>query len=274
MNNKVLYHYCSLKNFYNIMESRKIWLNDALQTNDSAEMKLVISKLIKILKDKIDMKEIDLENFFNQFENVYSSIISNFFKPHIACFSDDGDMLNQWRCYGNNGQGIAIGFNLDYFENIKNYDSDRDFIIERVIYSDEEQEQLLLNTVFELLDKKDKFFNINNMNYLSLVGKIFKLGQIFKNSSFEYEKEIRLIHGNSEMAAEPDMFKYRATEDNIVSYLEVPLDIKNVDKKAINEVIIGPKCKITQENLRYFCFNYYELFDVDFKIKKSKSTYI
>lgn len=274
MNDKILYHYCSLKNFYNIMESRNIWLNDAMQTNDSAEMKLVISKFIRLLKDKIYLNEIDYEMFLSKFENIYNSTISNFFKPHIACFSDNGDMLNQWRGYGNNGQGVSIGFNLDYFESIKNIDSDKDFIIKRVIYSDEEQEQLLQSTVFDILDMKDKFFNNNSMNYLSLIGELFKLGQIFKDSSFEYEREIRLIHGNSEMAAEPDMLKYRPTEDSIISYLEIPLDLKNIDKKAISEVIIGPKCKVTQEKLRYFCLNYLELFDFDFKIKKSKSTYI
>jgi hypothetical protein len=31
-------------------------------------------------------------------------------KMFLTCFSENGDLLSQWRAYGNNGDGVAIGF--------------------------------------------------------------------------------------------------------------------------------------------------------------------
>ena len=35
---KVLYHYCGLDKFYNIIKNNSIWLSDLTDTNDSKEL--------------------------------------------------------------------------------------------------------------------------------------------------------------------------------------------------------------------------------------------
>ena len=35
---KILYHYCSAENFYNIMKNKSIWLSEMTKSNDSGEM--------------------------------------------------------------------------------------------------------------------------------------------------------------------------------------------------------------------------------------------
>lgn len=37
------------------------------------------------------------------------------FSPYVCCFSEDGDMLSQWRGYANDGHGFSIGFNSELF---------------------------------------------------------------------------------------------------------------------------------------------------------------
>ena len=54
----VLYHYCSLQTFYNIMKKKSVWLSDLSKTNDSQELicleKIVREDLTRKVKSWID----------------------------------------------------------------------------------------------------------------------------------------------------------------------------------------------------------------------------
>ena len=50
-------------------------------------------------------------------------------------------MLSQWRAYGNDGVGIAIGFDYNLFKKILK--SEKKFFIDNVIYKKEKQEKKL-----------------------------------------------------------------------------------------------------------------------------------
>ena len=44
---------------------------------------------------------------------------------YFCCFSESSDLLSQWRAYGNDGQGVAIGFNaklLSKIDDMYSYD--------------------------------------------------------------------------------------------------------------------------------------------------------
>ena len=133
---------------------------------------------------------------------------------------------------------------------------------------------MVFNAIHELLNitgttrnDQRRMFDIN-MDLLSM-------GLKFKNNSFSEENEIRLIHGNSEVAAEPDMFKFRFTDDNIISYIEIPLYSSEVDSnvRAIKEVIIGPKSKITIKELESYFHYAGKSASHGVVVSKSKSSY-
>lgn len=223
------------------------------------------------------MNYIDKNNYdnkvFEELETQYMKWLAHFFRPHIACFSDKEDMLSQWRAYANDGQGVAIGFNMEYFKDIKDKDPNRDFIIDRVIYNSDEQKKLLHNKMKTFIKELRQATEQGEFFFLTLASGFFELGQIFKDSSFAEEREIRIIHGNSERAAEHDILKYRVTENSIRSYLEIPLASNVTNVKAIKEIVIGPKCIASEFNLKEFCIRHYELFDSKYILKRSLSSY-
>lgn len=63
----------------------------------------------------------------------------------IACFSKNGDKLSQWRSYGQDGYGVAIGFGLDKIKLIK--DEGNNILVKYVIYKEERQVKELLYLV-------------------------------------------------------------------------------------------------------------------------------
>jgi hypothetical protein len=62
-----------------------------------------------------------------------------------ACFSEERDLLSQWCKYANDGQGVAIGFNVDVLRNIADFGN-----------SDYDDEDILPYNLGEILYIKNK----------------------------------------------------------------------------------------------------------------------
>lgn len=112
---EILYHYCSLETFYNIIMNKSIWLSDLSKTNDSQELiwlKETVSELL--LKDINSKKECDSEES-DSWEATKQLLEHAYFETSCwgFCLSEKGDNLGQWRGYGDDGLGISIGFKFD-----------------------------------------------------------------------------------------------------------------------------------------------------------------
>ena len=104
----ILYHYCSVDVFVNILKTHSIWLTHAREMNDFHE-DILFRKPLKTA----------LQSFVNRSEperQLLQQIVDEYTKradfPYVACFSRDKDMLSQWRAYADNGKGVAIGVKL------------------------------------------------------------------------------------------------------------------------------------------------------------------
>ncbi|MCF2719568.1 DUF2971 domain-containing protein [Paenibacillus sp. 203] len=206
--------------------------------------------------------------------SVYEYWTKQLFKPHIACFSKHGDLLSQWRSYANDGRGVAIGFDRDYFNAIKSTEN-KDFVIKDVIYDSQRQIEIINEKLSEeKIIEEYKKYNFTNTNIdirsINVVSQILRYGMTFKSTGFSEEQEVRIIYGYDEVFAEPDVFKYRATEDDLISFIEIPLNPKH-EVHPIAEVIMGPKCKADIEGVKGLLSKYLYVHRVE--LIKSKCTY-
>lgn len=273
MRDKIIYHYCSMDSFFGIITNKNIRLSNAYKTNDYTELEWIFSIM------EYSMTDVFKTEFRDSLRKSYRRWLENYFRPHIACFSREGDLLSQWRAYANNGKGISIGFNRRYFESIKTLDN-KEFEVLDVVYSLKEQEKKLKDLVSIIGTEKlkileDFYINKGDNNYfheIELASVLLKYGMIFKNETFSEEKEVRLIHGFDKIAAEPDMFEYRVTQDDLISFVEIPIDIES-DYTPIKEIILGPNCKVNSKNLRHFLGQKLPAKAIEIEIKKSMSSY-
>ncbi len=284
MDNNKLYHYTSLDGFKGIISSNSFWLSNSFKTNDKREIIWVLDKIREMYPEKAEV--------INKLSDFYKIWISNYFRPHIGCFSRNRDQLSQWRAYGNDGKGICIGFNKEYFEQIREIDN-KEFKIQDVLYDIEEQKEIISEMIARIsnLSKSDfpdypnvdiesfDFFDIieecdNGFSGMLLTSLLLDLGIEFKNSCFEEEEEVRLVHGYNKLAAEPDMFKYRFTDDDMITYIDIPLFFEGVDIKAISEIIIGPKCKITIKDLEQYLGYQGDYRSIEINVLKSSASYV
>ena len=88
------YHYTRLDALLNILRTKQIWLFHARDMNDSTEGRLILDKATDNTKESKDYYNLLTENLF------------------LCSFSNYGNLLSQWRAYGD----VSLGFSRDLIE--------------------------------------------------------------------------------------------------------------------------------------------------------------
>ena len=238
-------------------------------------------------------------------ESVYlgSAYIVQNTKNYICCFSGNSDLLSQWRAYGNDGQGVAIGFNAKLLSKIDDMYS-FDFV--KVIYNQksvlkniQEYMEGHLKYIFENITEKELNPADIMFNFAPIMTPIFQERFAFKHPKFSEEREWRLFRkqvGNfDEDTGENEPFfngafhvddeifglfscsdlKFRSLQNNICSYFE--LGFEKCKEDIIKKIILGPKCQIEERDLKILLRKYMYIRDVEsnkIKIQNSKIPYV
>jgi hypothetical protein len=218
MENNIIYHYCTVETFLNIIKNHTLRLSDLCSSNDKAEMKILLGDLENeilnqyrkrkdFLKSVIYGMDIDeafefiLKRLIYKMDNNINQMLFG------ICFSEKGDLLGQWREYADKGTGIAIGFNIEWLLKLGNnklfkfskvsydYSKDSTLIKEHAarIYSE------MIQTIENGGTKKliDESSNLPYMIYLQKECLFFE--SVFqKGKEYKSEEEWRLILDDEE----------------------------------------------------------------------------
>lgn len=270
--NNVIYHYCNIDSFKAIIQNKTLWLSSIYNLNDYKE--------IHWIKDKVSnrIKELTTKHNFKKYELFEEMYLIQHPLVYVASFSQGQDLLSQWRAYANDGKGIAIGFNSEYFDYTNNIK------ISKVLYSEEEQNR----QIEEILDSIENFdnsiiktdFDCFKKICQETITKINNLAAKSKSELFKEEQEVRVIHNpiitndrkNSRYNFENSIsnMKFRTCHDNIIPYFELKFDKNKDNISPIVEIIKGPKNRAIDKEIRMFMsINGFH----DMKIKKSNASY-
>lgn len=265
----VYYHYCSIKSFMSIIESKSIWLTNAKFMNDRLENKMIekhFDYIIEILKPSKTEKFIeDLIKNFKQYKN----------QVYLFCLSKNPDKLSQWRGYANDGKGVAIGFKMrigaDILYRVPFYgDKDDQIGIHEVIYKKNKQRKLILRKCKEVISNKNDLSAPISLDFVDF-------SMIYKHASFFEEEEARIMYVRcDDIDDKPDNIsdlKFRNSKNKIVDYFEFHFDTKEnqlFDSILIPEIYLGPKCEMKREEVEMF-LKHHDLSGT--KVIKSESSY-
>lgn len=113
---KPLYHYTNCQALRGILQRGKFWFTDYRHLNDPSELTYGIDIAHDVacgIATGADQSICDFVDVFcEQFRHANFASTLEFF---IASFSRARDDLGQWRAYGDNGRGVAIGFSHSVF---------------------------------------------------------------------------------------------------------------------------------------------------------------
>lgn len=254
----MIYHYCSMDSFSKIIQSKELWINSYTKMNDSTEGTLIVTALNKYILDNLSSIHEDFDFYKNLLEFINEK------SPHIylSSFSQDRDLLSQWRAYADDGKGIAIGFPLNSFnvriiENrLEDYCCYDQYYMYKVQYTNYEEVNKIIESVLsKVKNKHDKVA-------ISSVGMQFiRMRVVFKNDSFSQEDEWRLATERKILMPSKDGIKHlnpkfredvktRVTPKGLSTYLTYPILGKG--EPQIDEVILGPLNRTTEDDLQFF----------------------
>lgn len=184
------WHYTNWSGFQGIVQDKAIRLSDPRYTNDMEELQY--SK--RLAQETVQASSL---------ASIASEFVLNNWDAHvplIACFSEDGDQLGQWRGYGDNGRGYAIGFLSHSVSKIPDPPGEMERrdehrlsiagpVFGRVRYKPDEQRALLQEACRPYVGAT----SIDKGQLQDLAGRLHMTSAFVKHPGFEEERERRLV---------------------------------------------------------------------------------
>lgn len=271
-----VYFYCKTSVFNNIIENKTLWLSDINKSTDSLEQKwftkLIFDNLPDILRECYG-KILTTDNLkINLLIQKVRDMLLTMDGPTVwcMCFSRKKDNLGQWRGYGDDGQGVSIGFDTKYFLPINNlipqYEPDECMRFDKIEYGNSPIKRLLTNAV--KIKAANYHFSDDDIINTLFPPILFSFTKPFyKNDAFKEEAEWRIAYYSKgimpdfdAMNKKDDNFSknfllkkiaYMSKSNDLVSHIE--LEIRDI-KRAIKNIIIGPRSNLTIQDVYYFLY--------------------
>lgn len=238
----ILYHYTTMQTFYSMMEKSileekylEMWATNSLWTNDSTELQLFKEYLMVELENYAATKG----EILTEADKTIINDIHTENESYIISLSEKEDNLTMWRGYGQNGNGISLGFDFNKIDSPmadlkkpdepnKPFDSSLLHIssdLNKCRYNSNLFKENIVTIYRNLKEKKTEFSNFVIYRNISLSS------PIYKHPAFIDEGEWRIIKKAFRYEAQ-----YRMTDDKIlIPYIKIKIPIS-----CLTRIIIGP----------------------------------
>lgn len=238
----ILHHYTGRAGLVGIIESRTLWATHIRNLNDESEIRYS-RELLGALAERLRPEYGD-DWAGSVVCGAVTALATATTSPDtfVASLCDDGDNLGQWRGYGGQGGGFAIGFDR---ERLREVVKAQHYELIQLMYGPSEQEHQLetaLSDAVRIVAQwgADPTSAPPALDQLLLLGLGFTYATLsIKNPYFRDEREWRLAHmvvpGISEARA-----RTRKGLGADVRYEEIALADGPTGETPLVEVVIGP----------------------------------
>jgi hypothetical protein len=263
----IMYHYCSAQTFLSILQNRTIRFSYVNLLNDAEEASwgyAIFQEAVELLSKREGRFKNAPEMPTEFFEALHRGWVSSelALANFVACFSNDGDSLSQWRAYADDGGGFSIGFKTKELRRTPVQILD-------VLYDREQQLAEMTGVIgatFLEFQDADHEFDGSWLSQRSM--EIAASSIAFKNPAWRDEREVRCHHlvnssideGGWRLIDEGGMsddikvsgqpIQFQARNGTIVPFFDMPFEVSR-DHQPIQEVIMGPKCANAPEAVMY-----------------------
>lgn len=239
-----LYHYTSLSGMMGIVNSKSIWTSEIKYLNDADELRYLgkVANSILALRSVSSDQTVEI---WRQFSDWIRERLDHGHMLFVGSFTENGNLLSQWRGYCPPGKGVSIGFSPSVITAAVKRQS---FLIGKCVYDRKAQDDIverLLEAVLHTAvsqgpaptNKKhptQSYWDAFN----SLELDILRVAALLNNPAFREELEWRIVspfHINYVQAP----IKYREGPRMLVPYVEFSIADEN-GVACFENVYVGP----------------------------------
>jgi hypothetical protein len=260
---QMIYHYTDERGLRGILETGNFWLTDIFGMNDPSELRHGLEQADKLLRKKLN----GFEGLFDEFSRTGVSDTAHYFS---LSFSLDGDDLNQWCRYADDGRGYAIGFEASSLEHAFSRLAPGQHFAFPVWYDEShlvELHQRLVEAFLTCLSAlpPSKVLTGVGRNFLvnmlwSFTSVALHISILFKHGSSHTEHEYRFLQvfGNGP----PTEIRSRPRRHSSVKYRE--FDWRSVAPSSLKLVRVGPAAdKSKAKQLAHDCLRVFHTGSVE-----------
>ena len=225
MTPEIVHHYCPIEAFDSITRNRILWFSSALYMNDPSELELVIKQLKGIQRQKGLVKEL---------APAIEVLNADRLNALICSFSENGDILGQWRAYGADGKGYSIGFDAQAIHELLNQRFGELVYKLPVKYGDNRLESYVESELQDLLEgqipPQDFAFAMRLSNVLH------------KHACYAEERELRfmLLNVKEEGQESKLPIDYRFSKNRLIPFYPFDFPSEFKGRPLMAQVTIGP----------------------------------
>jgi hypothetical protein len=232
--NADLFHYCSMQTLLAILENKTLRLSSINHMNDCNELRYFQRLAMQHIKEIPDLTDDDrgaIELFYaaDRLDQQDHVSLEAFANTYCFCLSTQPDDLSQWRGYGDDGHGVAIGFCRSMLVEFANKRLDFSFV--PIQYNEPAAIDALRALGFS--NPAGSLFRL-----VSARRAIDRLAAQFKDPAFEAEHEWRLIYspaGAVYETADGPAFRAMLRNKTVVPCYDIP-----IDKFLVESITLGP----------------------------------
>lgn len=253
--NMPLYHYTTLSGLKGIVEDNaRLFTTDINYLNDSSEIRDFANILMYQSNQFTEPKD---QEVLNQFRSWIEHWFLDGHVLFVGSFSEEGNLLSQWRGYCPHGQGVSIAFRPEDLVTAAVSDG---YQLGQCIYKPEQKKQLATNIISRILSgarevgpgKKHPTQSFYN-SFQEVEHQLLAIAALMKHPAFEEEKEWRVVSRVFESYVE-DPFEIRIGEATMIPYRLFQLPQDGQGRMAYDHVRLGPtrEHNLSARALTYF----------------------
>ncbi len=244
MNNNLVYYYCNVSTALAVLRDKEVWMTDIRNLNDLNELTGVYNMFFRLLQEYDNERGKRLTGLF-EFAH-QPGAIQLYERPlgahpyYVACFSKNQDSVSQWVSFGDDGHGVAIGFDENQLMSLAQADG---IEYHPITYVRESDMQQYIPPLYEQLVNGGYDKGLSLMDAaMERVKEIYQSGAYYKTHHYKSEDEKRVIYEYPvEVTNLPDGWavkKIKAYAKKNMINTCVPLAFPHT---AIKAIITGPK---------------------------------
>ena len=262
----LLYHYTTAEGLLGMLQSRQLWATNVRFMNDTSEMAHgieLVRETFTTIEPEVVRRSSIRKLAFESARTAIDAMVTDaekFTKHFAVSFCSDGNLLSQWRGYGQLGGGFAVGFAsqdvgryaAEILSSYQGNPKDLAVFLRKVEYKEDEQRDLVRGWIRFLVDTlaavKDHRAMLDAELWTTgpagvVARMIYECLVCFKHHGFAEEGEYRLIQQGRIGSEDVCKVAFRARSGRLVSYapltFEAQADARS-NNLPIKSITYGP----------------------------------
>ena len=240
----LLYHYTGYEAVLNIVRTNELWATEIRYLNDSSELRYA-TQLLAGATHALESADPTLAPAADQFRAWLELRLPAGHMLFAVCFSEDGNLLSQWRGYTPHGKGVSLGFEPKYIEHRANI---LGFRLGQCIYDVAEQDRVTNECVEKVLTYARNVGPCSpheahptqsfHPRFTEYEEALLKVSALIKHPAFKEEREWRAISPIQPSYVDHPP-SYRAGRMTLIPYKPFGLSSPG-SRMQLSQVFLGP----------------------------------